>query len=127
MTWKRKKGFTDGPAICDLKGHVLGGRDIDSCLHEVLLDLFESHRHMFPADIKNESMVKERYSFYRTYRRASDTRAAEVAVSGLDMDIVNRWATVEKAKGRRPNMAMKLHYAQCEQLLKPFLRYTGSM
>ena len=44
-----------------------------------------------------------------------------------DVDIVNRWKSVEAAKGKRPKLAMKQHYADVQVILKPFLSYTKAM
>ena len=96
-------------------------------LFEILDDLFDSHRHLFPADIFSKSMMKERYQAFRMYRRTSDTRATEMGVSKADIDMVNRWESTERAKGKRQNMPMRMHYTQVELIVKPFLRYTGQM
>lgn len=120
-------GFTDGPAISDDNGKMYRTRDIDDMLHEVLIEIFEDDRNLFPIDITNTELVRRHYQCYRTFRRSSDTRAIEEEVEGLDVDIVNRWAKVERAKGKRPGHKMPIHYAQFELLLKPFLRYTSAM
>ena len=44
-----------------------------------------------------------------------------------DIDIVNRWRSVEAAKGKGPNLPMKRHYDDIQILLEPFLRYTKAM
>jgi hypothetical protein len=44
-----------------------------------------------------------------------------------DIDVVNRWAGVEKAQGRRPARAMQHYYVDITLLLKPFLQYTMAM
>jgi hypothetical protein len=127
MLLKLAKGFVDGPAISDLNGKVFATRDMSDSLAEILDDLFESHRHLFPVNILSKEMMQERYQAFRTYRRSSDTRAAEMGVSQADIDMVNRWESAERAKGKRQNMPMRMHYAQVELILKPFLRYTGRM
>ena len=127
MTLKSRKGFVDGPAISDLQGQVYSTRDMSDSLFEILEDLFDSHRHLFPADISSKEMIKERYQAFRTYRRTSDTRATEMGVSKPDIDMVNRWESAERAKGKRQNMPMRMHYTQVELIVKPFLRYTGQM
>jgi hypothetical protein len=48
-------------------------------------------------------------------------------VSSNDIDVVNRWQSVEKAKGSCPARPMRQYYAELEQLLAPFLRYTKAM
>ena len=41
-----------------------------------------------------------------------DTGAMDEGVSKADIDLVNRWETVEQAKGKRQGMPMRLYYAQ---------------
>jgi hypothetical protein len=127
MKLKAATGLLDGPAISDQSGRGYSTRDMTDSLVEILEDLFVSDRSLFPADINSVDDVKARYQVFRSYRRTSDTRAAEMNVSSADVDIVNRWETFEKAKGSRPGMPMRLHYAQIEYLIKPFLRYTWAM
>lgn len=127
MDFKAARGMSDGPAIADLGGRAYSTRDMSDSLIEILEDLFDSERALFPADITSKEILRERYQAFRTFRRTSDTRAAEANVSSSDVDIVNRWESVEKAQGRRAAMPMRLHYTQIEIILKPFLRYTGAM
>ncbi len=71
--------------------------------------------------------MRKRVQAYRTFRRTSDSIAIEEKVAQADIDVINRWQTVEKAAGSRPNRPMRQHYAELELLLKPFLRYTWVM
>jgi hypothetical protein len=127
MALKATKGFTDGPAISDLAGRALSTRDLTDSFLEVLEDLFDSDRGLFPTDVVSKEVLRERYHAFRTFRRTSDTRAAEENVGSTDTDIVNRWQLVERAQGRRAAMPMRLHYTQIDIILKPFLRYTWAM
>jgi hypothetical protein len=127
MVMKSKKGLVDGPAISDLEGRVYCTRDMSDSLLEILEDLFDTHRHLFPIDITSKEFLRERYQAFRTFRRTSDTRATEMGVSKADIDMVNRWESAERAKGKRQNMPMRMHYTQVELIVKPFLRYTGQM
>ena len=124
---KSKKGFVDGPAISDVHGEVYSTRDMSDSLAEILEDLFDSQQELFPPDVSSKEIMRERYQAFRTYRRTSDTRATEMGVSKTDIDMVNRWESAERAKGKRQNMPMRMHYTQVELILKPFLRYTGQM
>jgi hypothetical protein len=127
MALKRRKGFTDGPAISDDGGKAYSTKDMTDSLLEILEDLFESDRDLFPADINSKEKLRSRYQAFRSFRRTSDTRAAEMNVGSTDTDIVNRWQLVERAQGKRAAMPMRLHYTQIELIIKPFLRYTWLM
>ena len=124
---KLKFGFKDGLAISDHEGKMFRMQDLDEMLYEVLVDVFEDHRPLFPDDITSLEKVKKHYQCFRSFRRASNTRALEQKVATSDIDIVNRWKKVEAGGGRRPGFSMQQHYAQFDLLLKPFLRYTKAM
>jgi hypothetical protein len=124
---KANKGYRDGPAISDENGRLFPTRAIDDMLHEVLEDLFDSDRELFPPQIENEEQVRTRYQAFRTFRRTSDTRAIQKRVSQDDIDVVNRWKQVEQAKGSRPGRPMRHYYADVVLLKEPFMRYTKAM
>jgi hypothetical protein len=124
---KEKHGFRDGPAISDISGVVHSVRDINDCLHEILDDLFEDSNYLFPKHVTDKEALHKTYQAFRTFRRTSDTRAHEMNVADKDIDVVNRWKSVEKAKGTRPSRPMRQHYAQLSLLIEPFLRYTKAM
>jgi hypothetical protein len=122
-----KRQRTHGPAISDWEGSVLSTKVLDEQLVELLEEIFDDTPKLFPTSIQNKDEIHPSYQVFRSLRRSSDTRAIEQNVSKSDIDIVNRWHTVEAAKGNRPNLPMAQHYAQVELLLKPFLRYTSAM
>ena len=120
-------GFKNGPLISDEKGKLLSSRAIDDMLTEILSDLFEEREQLFPGDIKTLDDIPKKFQCFRTFRRTSNTRLIEKKVSSTDQQVVNRWRTVETADRKRSNLPMHLHYAQMEELLHPFLRYTKAM
>jgi hypothetical protein len=127
MDLKRTQGYEDGPAISDERGRVLSHRALNDSLLEVLEDLFDSDRDLFPASIPDKETLRKRIQVYRTLRRTSDTRALEQKVAQSDIDVVNRWKALERADGNRPHRPMRQHYAELELLIGPFLRYTWGM
>jgi hypothetical protein len=127
LDFKRSVGQVNGPAISDLKGKILDSRALNDAFLEILEDLFESARDLFPASIGDIETLRKRIHVFRTLRRTSDSIAIEEKVAQADIDVVNRWQAVEKAAGSRPNRPMRQHYAELELLLKPFLRYAWAM
>jgi hypothetical protein len=127
MILKSKQGMTDGPAISKENGNLFSSRAIDDSLLEVLEDLFGSNRDLFPTKFETIQDLRKSYQVFRTLRRTSDTQALEMKVNKDDIDVVNRWAGVEKAQGRRPGREMRHYYADITLLLKPFQRYTQAM
>ena len=94
---------------------------------EVLEELFASNRDLFPTKIETIQDLRKACQVFRTLQRTSDTQALEMKVSKDDIDIVNRWVGVEKAKGRRPGQEMWHCCADITLLMKPFLCCTQSM
>ncbi len=127
LDFKRSVGQVNGPAISDLKGKILDSRALNDAFLEILEDLFESARDLFPSSIGDIETLRKRIHVFRTLRRTSDSIAIEEKVAQADIDVVNRWQAVEKAAGSRPNRPMRQHYAELELLLKPFLRYAWAM
>lgn len=124
---KDELGFKDGPMISSTKGSLWNSKDIDGLLGEILIKIFNENRQIFPPEIMTEEDVLKGYQCFRSFRRSSNSRAVEMKVSPMDIDIVNRWKKVEAAKGKRTNLPMKQHYAEISILLAPFLRYTKAM
>jgi hypothetical protein len=127
IEFKRSRGIIDGPAISDVAGDVLSHQALNDSLLEVLEELFDSHRELFPPSVPDKETLRRRVQVYRTLRRTSDTRALNQKVNAADIDVVNRWKSVERADGNRPHRPMRQHYAELELLLGPFLRYTWAM
>lgn len=101
--------------------------ELDDMLSSTLEGILDQAPHLFPPYILKNTDVRERYHCYRRFCRTSDTRAIEMNVSDKDIGVVNRWSLVEKKNGTKDSQPMKVHYAQFELLLGPFLRYTKAM
>ena len=102
-------------------------KDLDDMLQEILMDMFEDKRELFPDNIDGKDKVRKHYQCFRSFRRASNTRALEQKVATANIDIVNRWKKVEAGDRKRPGFTMQQHYAQFDLLLKPFLCYTRAV
>ena len=58
---KAKHGFVDSPAISDMDGRAFSTRDMSDLLVEILEDVFDSDRALFPLDIVSKEILRERY------------------------------------------------------------------
>jgi hypothetical protein len=125
---KERYGQTTGPAISDTRGVILSTQHLDFRLVSTLEEIFDSEPELFPAKIRlNKEEIGTSYQVFRSLRRASDTRAIEQNVLKTDIDMINRWHSIEQSKGNRPFRPMYQHYAQVELLVKPYIRYTSAM
>ena len=91
--------------------------------HEVLCEVQLRRPDLIPFMVD----VPEDYGIARSFRRGSDSEALSRGVSQTDIDAMNRWRNLEKAKGRRPTFgSMREHYAD-ERItaLERSLRYSS--
>ena len=102
-------------------------RDMNDALHELLAELLVEHPTLFLSDVKNQEDAESKYDVFRSFRRGSDLQALAMNVSGVDIDVVNRWTKKEAAGTGRPSHQMKHHYADVNILLPIFRRYTMAM
>jgi hypothetical protein len=86
---------------------------------EILEDPFDTNHKLFPASIPGKEMLQKRIQAYRTFRRTSDSIAIKEGISQTDIDVINCWQAMEKAKGSRPSWPLRQHYAELELLLCP--------
>ena len=119
-------GRSGGPAITNWNGSILTSSDLDDNLTRHLEELFLDGA-SFPLEIKSTDDISERFSVFRSFRRASNTRAINMKVNSNDIDVVNRWKSIEGAQGKKPSRPMRQHYAEVGALIQPFLRYTTAM
>jgi hypothetical protein len=124
---KASQNLVDGPAFSDEKGKILSATYINESMHIILEELLESDCNLFPKSIQSVDDIQSNYQAFRSFRRSSDTRAIDEKVAVGDINLLNRWHIIERAQGKRPNMDMRFHYAQVEELIKPFVRYTRAM
>jgi len=124
---KEHSGFTDGPAISNHRGIILSVKLVDDTVHSLLIDIFHQDSNMFPPLIDSIEKISTSYQCFRTFRRTSATRAAEVGIPTSDVNIVNRWQDEKHPKGKKVAKSMHQHYTQFDLFIKPFLRYTSQM
>lgn len=68
--------------------------------------------------------VFDEYGVSRSFRRGSDAHALNQGVSIIDIEINNRWRSIDNAGGKAPRLRMIHHYSDLKQLLKARLRYS---
>ena len=108
-----------GSAITDWEGNVLSMSAIDNRFHKFLIRLHERGE-SFPREIKSADDIMERFSVFRSLRRASTTRAMDQHVSSNEIDTINRRKAVEVSKGKHLGGPMRQHYADFISLKRSF-------
>jgi hypothetical protein len=94
-----------------MQGPVLTARSLDNSFLEILEERCETSQQMFPAHIKSKEDLRMKCQGSRSFRRTSDTQAIQMKVHQTDINVVNRWKTVEKVNGARPSRPMRQHHA----------------
>jgi hypothetical protein len=124
---RHSEGCTDGPAICDPEGRQWTTAQANETLHELLCLLFDHQPSLFPSHVSSHANITAKFHLFRSFRRASDSRAIAKGLNLSDIRVVNRWHKVEKAKGQQPTFDMSQHYAQLDLLVDCFLHYTEAI
>jgi hypothetical protein len=76
-----------------------------------------------PDLIKLDVDIESDFGIFRSLRRGSVSRAREMRVSEPDIDLHNRWRTVEST-GNRPRPKMRDYYLEEVQLKEARLVYS---
>ena len=71
--------------------------------------------------------VYDDFGVSRSFRRGSDAHALNQQVSTIDIEINNRWRSIDSAGGKAPRLRMIHHYSELKALLKARLRYSASL
>lgn len=71
--------------------------------------------------------VYDEFGISRSFRRGSDAHALNQEVSIIDIEINNRWRSIDSAGGKAPRLRMIHHYSELKALLKARLRYSASL
>jgi hypothetical protein len=105
---REREGRVRGPAFCAQDGKAEYSRTYEACFHEVLGEIQLSRPDLIPLNVD----VPEDYGVGRSFRQGSDSEALARGISPSDVDAMNRWRSIEKAKGRRPaHASMREYYA----------------
>jgi hypothetical protein len=122
---REREGRVRGPAFCAQDGKVEYSGTYEACFHEILGEIQLSRPDLIPVNVD----VPEDYGIGRSFRRGSDSEALARGVSPSDVDAMNRWRSVEKAKGRRPaHASMREYYADVRiAALDRSLRYSVAL
>jgi hypothetical protein len=92
-----EEGRVQGPAFCDENGRMEYSRTYEELFLEVLLEIQEERPDLIP-----ESVDISDHGLSRSWRRSSTSAAVALGLEDSDIDFMNRWRTVESARGRRP-------------------------
>jgi hypothetical protein len=117
---RERQGLFHGPALCNEEGEVIQMSEYEETFYDVLHEIQEQRPDLIGPDVDIEQI----YGFYRSFRRGATTRAREMGVSEVDIDLINRWRKLEKAQGMMPSLPVRDHYTEVVQLKSSRLRFS---
>jgi hypothetical protein len=106
QVWQ-EEGCMHGPALGYANGSVAALHKYNGILHHFL----EMIQRENPELVAMDNDVLANYGFFRTFRKMAKAKAR---AAGLDSNVqtaMNRWRTIENAKGGCPCFTMIEHYS----------------
>ena len=113
------EGRTSGYAFDELDGAPPDTTEYNALLRQYLRRIQLDCPKQFPPE---EDVT--RYGINRTLRKTAVSRAGRAGLSGDLFNPMNRWRTVESAKGSRPKHNMRTHYTDARALAPMTWRYS---
>ena len=124
----RTMGRISGPAFVNpWNGRQTSTSEMNDLFIDLISEIFEDNRDLFPVDIRGAGELSEKYHVYRSFRRGSESRAVSKEVSPADRYQVNRWRKKEKAAGSKMPQPIDQLYVDVTLVKDAFLRYTKAM
>eukprot|EP00984_Skeletonema_dohrnii_P009297 scaffold3548_cov79-Skeletonema_dohrnii-CCMP3373.AAC.4 len=93
----KNEGRKTGPAFADARGRLGSSLDYDATFREAAREVQE-----VTDFISDDLDVNVFLSLSRTPRKSAESRSKQAGVATSIQDAVNRWRSVENAKGRKP-------------------------
>ena len=115
------EGRFDGPAFATPSGALAVSSEYNAVFVKYMKQV-----QMDTDLIDKKEVIEERDGISRTPRRTAVTRAKRAGYTG-EVDELNRWRTVENAKGRRAKLSMQMHYAEAVQMMPTTWRVSYSL
>lgn len=118
-----RKGYVFRDAV----GHRVAAGFYAQKILNVILEIQQSGLEHERGLVESDCDVFEEFGMSRSFRRGSDSRALAAGVSPATVDLINRWRTTERAKGRTAQLKMSEHYSDVRLLLELYLPYSRAL
>ena len=117
----------NGYAFRDEKGLKISTGYYAPIILQKLKDIQDSTREEHKGLISQDVDVFEDFGLSRSFRRGSDSRAIEMGLDVLTIELINRWRSTEKSKGKAATLRMVHRYADVRLIVGRYLGYSWSM
>jgi hypothetical protein len=122
VTWYDRGGIQRGWVFRNQRNEQEKARASD--YEEAILSEIDNIQRETVGIVGAQVNVFDEYGVSRSFRRGSDAHALNQGVSIIDIEINNRWRSIDSAGGKAPRLRMVHHYSDLKQLLKSRLRYS---
>ena len=109
-----------GPAFCGSNGDILKYAWIEERFVDEVKRVQDFHPHLIDADVD----VPEHYSIFRSIRKGSTARTADMKVDPNTVDLHNRWRTIENRRGSKASKLMQDYYSDLCLTINSRLAYS---
>ena len=117
---REEEGCRTGPAFGSHDGSLGLMSEYDKLLRFFLRNVQST----CPDLILPSDNVEANYGFFRTFRRTAEGRARGANLDSGVQNAMNRWRTIEEAKGKHPRFNMVDHYSHAQELMPVTWRYS---
>ncbi len=101
-----EEGCSHRSAFDYANGLVATLHEYDGILHH-FLQLIQQEN---PDLIVEDDNVQSNYGFFQTFRKSLEVKARAAGLDSSTLNVMNRWRTIENAKGGCPHFNMIEHY-----------------
>jgi hypothetical protein len=115
-----QEGRTHGPAFCDKAGGIARAFEYEAGFIERLLEIQVAD----PEAISPDVDINEQFGISRSFRRGAISVARTRGIDDKYVQLINRWCTVEKARGRKPSLPMHKHYSDIAILIPELVKFS---
>lgn len=120
---REKAGRLHGPAFCDRAGGIAKSFEYEAGFIDRLLEIQASNPEAVAPDVD----LPEQFGISRSFRRGATSVARARGVDDRQVQLINRWRTVESARGRKPSLPMHEHYSDISILIPEMVKFSKGL
>jgi hypothetical protein len=125
LQWYEETGVMRGPVFRNGAGMRAHQSQFEFSIWSRRVLVSQEQPDLFPDKRVN---IVANYSSRRSFRRGATPRAEILGLSDTVTNLINRWRSVEKAKGRKINhSSMRSYYLGIRLMLVPLLKFLQAM
>jgi hypothetical protein len=120
---RERQGRYQGPTFQDGRGNLVSPSKIEGRLVDQLQAIKESQPGVIPVEVD----CAEQFGISRSFRRGATTAARARGVNDRQVELINRWQKVERAKGCHPSLPMIEHYSDIQGMVPEMVKFSQAL